>query len=100
MVKSCCAVGCTNRHLKGTTLSFYRFPVDPDRRGRQIAAIKRENWEPAEYSFVCSTRFVTGKKSQDPLSPDFVPSIFKHIDSPVKKRKVRELKNIPTERHC
>ena len=98
MVKSCCDVGCANRLSKGTTLLFYRFPVDPDRRSRWIAAVKRECWKPTEYSFVCSAHFISGKKSQNPLSPDFVPSIFEHIDSPVRKTKVRELKKYTTRK--
>ena len=91
-MKSCCAVGCTNRHSKGSSLSFYRFPIDPERRARWIAAIKRVNWEPNKHSFLCSDHFITGKKSQDPLSPDFVPSVFKHVDSPAKRKRVTAIK--------
>ena len=91
MFKSCCAVGCTNRYTKGSNLSFYRFPVDPVRRSRWVAAIKRERWEPNEHSFLCSAHFVSGKMSQNPLSPDFVPSVFKHMDSFAKRKKMRDL---------
>ena len=42
MVKSCCAVRCTNRHYKGCGLSFYRFPTDSYRRNKWIATIKKE----------------------------------------------------------
>ena len=41
-----CAVRCTNRFHKGCGLPFYRFPVDPDRLSRWLAAVKRENWQP------------------------------------------------------
>jgi hypothetical protein len=69
MVKSCCAVGCTNRHQKGNKLSFYRFPVDSE-----------------------AAHFITGKKSQDPLSPDYVPSIFTFVNSPEKNQKAIQLR--------
>ena len=86
MVKSCCAVGCTNRHYKGCGLSFYRFPTDSYRRNKWIAAIKRENWQPKEHSWICSAYFVSRKKSDDRLSPDFVPSVFSYVHSPQKQR--------------
>ena len=41
-MKSCCAVGCTNRHYKGCGLSFYTFPTDSYRCNKWIAVIKRE----------------------------------------------------------
>ena len=70
MVKSCCAVGCTNRYTKDCGLRFYRFPSDVDRRSKWLAAMKRDNWKPDEHSWVCSAHFVSGNKSDDPLSPD------------------------------
>lgn len=90
MVKSCCAVGCTNRKTKGSTLSLYRFPADSDRRNRWISAISRKDWHPTEYSYICSAHFVGGQKSNDPLSPDFVPSLFKHIRTPLKRKQRRD----------
>ena len=42
--KSCCAVGCTNRYEKGANLSFYCFPVEPNRRARWTAAVNQNNW--------------------------------------------------------
>ena len=58
MVKSCCAVGCTNRILKGSGIQFYRFPSDCERRERWKTAIHHDDWEPTEYSYVCSVHFV------------------------------------------
>ena len=40
---------------------------------------------------VCSAHFVSGKKSNDKLSPDYVPSIFHHVSSPLKRRKQVDL---------
>ena len=86
MVKSCCAPGCENRWSKGSGLSFYRFPVDPIRGAQWVAAVSSENWEPTEYSWLCSAHFVSGSKSNDKLSPDYVASIFSHVTSPRKHK--------------
>ena len=77
MVKSCCAIGCYkyNKYSKGG-VSFYRFPTDKERRNKWISAVKRKDWEPNEYTWLCSAHFISGVKSNDPLSPDYVPSIF------------------------
>ena len=88
MVESCCAVCCVNRLTKGSSLSYYRFPTDNDRRRRWISAINRKDWHPTQYSYVCSAHFVSDKKSDDPVSPDYVPSIFKHVSSPMKRKRV------------
>ena len=86
MVKSCCAVGCHNKYKKGGGLQFYRFPSDPERKSKWVSAVSRENWEPTEYSWICSEHFVSGSKSNNPLAPNFVPTIFKHVNSPSKRR--------------
>ena len=38
-----------------TGLSFYRFPVDPDRRGRWLAAVKRKLAAQREFMYGSST---------------------------------------------
>ena len=76
MVKGCCAVGCTNRSSKGSSIHFYRFPANPQRRLLWIAGINRKNWQPSKYSWLCSSHFISGEKSDDHLSPDYVPSVF------------------------
>ena len=43
MVKSCCVIGCIKRATNGSGVSFYRFPVDVDRRNNWIAAVNRKN---------------------------------------------------------
>ena len=86
MVKSCCAVGCTSRFDRSNRLSFYRMPPEgSDRRKKWIAAIRRVNWVPGNYSWVCSRHFINGKKSNDPLSPDYVPSVFDFVPSEAKE---------------
>ena len=44
------------------------------------------NWAPNEHSWICSVHFVSGFKSNDPLSPDYVPSVFCCTKSPEKRK--------------
>ena len=67
MGKSCCAVGYINRLKKGSGIQFYRFPEDKVRRWRWVAAVRCKNWNPMQYSWICSAHFVSGSKSNDPL---------------------------------
>lgn len=89
MGKSCCAVGCTARFSKGCGLQFYRFPKDSERRSKWAAAVNRKDWKPTEYSWICSSHFVGGKKSDDPSSPAYIPSMFDHVKY-LSKRKAEE----------
>ena len=91
MVKSCCAIGCSNRSIKDSAVSFYRFPSNEGRRALWISAVKRKNWQPSDYSWLCSVHFVGGKKSDDPLSPAYTPTIFNFISSPVKRKASADL---------
>uniref|UniRef100_A0A8C9ZGZ3 THAP domain-containing protein 1 n=1 Tax=Sander lucioperca TaxID=283035 RepID=A0A8C9ZGZ3_SANLU len=92
MVISCCAVGCANRQGKANT-SFYWIPFDVERRQRWVAAISRKDWQPSKYSRICSHHFLQGQKSDDPLSLDYVPSVFAHTKSPEKRRALGSLGN-------
>ena len=93
MVKSCCAVGCTNRWVRGCGVSFYRFPADLERRARWVNAVNRKNWQPTGHSWLCSCHFISGAKSDDPLSPDSVPSVFPHTASLQKRKRVNAMKS-------
>ena len=77
IVKSCSAVDCITR----CEISFYRFPTDKSRRARWTSAVNRKNWEPIEHTWLCARHFVSGKKSDDPLSPDYVPSYIREQPS-------------------
>ena len=35
---------------------------------------------------ICSQHFVTGKKSNNPLAPNYLPSIFPYTASPIKRK--------------
>jgi hypothetical protein len=91
MGKSCCAVGCTRRFSKDCGLHFYRFPKDSERRNIWISAVNRKNWEPTEHSWICSSHFVGGVKSDDPSSPAYIPTLFDHVRSPEKRKAEQNL---------
>ena len=91
MGKSCCAVGCTNRYSKGSPVHFYRFPDDSRRRAMWMTAVNRKEWVPNEHLWLCSEHFVSGEKSNDPLSPDYAPTIFQYVSSPLKRKKAKDL---------
>ena len=57
-----------------------------------ISTVKRENWQPAEHSWICSAYFIDGK-SDNPLSPDYAPSIFDYILSPLKRKRALALED-------
>ena len=91
MPKSCAAVGCSNRADPGTAVKFYKFPVADERRKLWVAAMRRENWKPTDSSRICSDHFVGAEKSNDPLSPAYVPKLFEHVRTPVKRKAERDL---------
>ena len=86
MPKNCCAVGCSNVYTKGSGIQFYHFPTDAERGSKWIAAVGQKNWSPTEYLWICSEHFVSGAKSNNPLAPNYMPTLFKHIDSPIKRK--------------
>ncbi|KAM9802482.1 uncharacterized protein ACBT44_014762 isoform 1-T1 [Syngnathus typhle] len=85
MVHTCVVAGCRNRRTPGTGLSFYRFPRDPERKQRWIAAVNRQGWAPNDGSRLCSTHFISGKQVKNPRSPDYVPSVFSPIPPEMKE---------------
>ena len=47
--------------LQKEATKFYRSPLDPDRRRQWVAALNRKDWQPSQYSWLCSQYFVTGE---------------------------------------
>lgn len=105
MGKCCCAINCRNRFNKSSQLSFYRLPKSQEKRRKWIAAIGRLNWNPTSETWLCSSHFVSGKKSNDPQHPDYVPSVFSftsateyhlalnNVDQYVRSQHLRDLLN-------
>ena len=70
MVKSCVAFGCSNRSVKGSGLLFIVFQL--------ILNVGRSG-TPTKHSWLCSSHFISGSKSDHPLNPDYVPSLFQAL---------------------
>ena len=81
MPTTCVVVNCFNRHHKDSTIKFYRFTVDSDRRRQWVAFVSRRNedgspWQPKDGDRICSDHFILNQKSDIPTNPDYVPSIL------------------------
>ena len=62
MSHACCVPGCKSRRkdCKTPDVHFYRWPAEIERRALWLAALKRQGWEPTEYSRMCSLHFKSG----------------------------------------
>ncbi|XP_051949129.1 peroxynitrite isomerase THAP4-like [Xyrauchen texanus] len=88
----CCAVGCHNNRRKNKDIRLYSIPKEPKRRLIWLAAIRRAHWTPTKHSVLCNEHFISGEKSENPMSPDFVPSVFAHTSAAQKQRNAYKLK--------
>ena len=52
--------------------------------------MSRKNWIPSEFTWICSSHFVGG--GNDPTSPAYIPSLFSHVRSPVKRKAADDLR--------
>ncbi|KAE9521578.1 hypothetical protein AGLY_018042 [Aphis glycines] len=92
MVVSCSAFGCTNRHIKGGSIQFHKFPLNnPELLKKWSIEVKRKNFIPTMYSTLCSEHFKFDDNQIRPgatvklLKTDAFPSIFKAFPSHLKK---------------
>ena len=86
MVKSCCTL---DQATEGSGLSFQGFPTATQCRAMWVAAVNRESWQPSAHSWICSAHFITRPKSDDLLSPDYVPNVFNYVSSPLRTKNAR-----------
>ncbi|XP_033977720.1 uncharacterized protein LOC117475554 [Trematomus bernacchii] len=84
----CCAVGCDNSRQRNPGLQFVSIPKDVDRRNKWLAAIRRDHWQPTSNSRLCSQHFVSGRKNDNPMSPDYIPSLFAHTSAGQRQRSI------------
>ncbi|XP_051502433.1 THAP domain-containing protein 1-like [Myxocyprinus asiaticus] len=108
MPDSCCSIGCNNQRGDKPGLCFYRIPSEkenPERRRLWICAIRHtsipgegKEWQPSKYTRLCSEHFIKGAKSDDLLSPDWVPSVFSHTPTTKKRKREKDMKRYEQHR--
>ncbi len=76
--------------LKAAGFTFTDF-LSILRKKQLDPAVNRNDWQPTEFTWICSTHFVGGKKSDDPVSPAYVPTLFKYVRSPAKRKALCQL---------
>ena len=70
-------------------MQFYRFPQNEAKRTLWVNAVNRKSFRPNASTVICSQHFVGGRRSDDPLSPAYVPSIFS-FTTPRRKRELEQ----------
>ncbi|KAF3837868.1 hypothetical protein F7725_009636, partial [Dissostichus mawsoni] len=53
-----------------------------------MAAIRRDHWQPTSNSRLCSQHFVSGRTNDNPMSPDYIPSLFAHTSAGQRQRSI------------
>ncbi len=78
----CCVTGCHSWKARDK-IGFFKVKrkTNPSRTEAWTKAISRKNqdgslWQPSDSTLICALHFVTGKPSDDPQNPDYIPSKF------------------------
>ena len=90
----CCAPNCSNRRKRQRNTQFYRIPKEKAVRQKWLQRSDTKGFQPAENTRLCSEHFLGGKRSMDPASPSYLPSVFDHShNKSVKTRVTRASRN-------
>ena len=85
---------CSNRRNRQRNIQFYRIPKEKAARQKWLQRIRRKGFQPAENTRLCSEHFLGGKRSMDPASASYLPSVFDHShNKSVKTRVTRASRN-------
>ena len=74
----CCAPNCSNRRNQKENIQFYRIPKDKELRKIWLLRIRRKQLKPTANTRLCSEHFVGGRRSMDPSSASYFPSVFSY----------------------
>ena len=74
----CCAPNCSNRRNRKENIQFYRIPKEKELRKIWLFRIRRKQFKPTANTRLCSEHFVGGRRSMDPSSASYFPSVFFH----------------------
>ena len=110
MVLCCCAPGCRNQKNVGSPIKFYQFPLDRIVVGCSGSPqfVSKALYQLTHIGFAALISYqvsllhrikdvlshscsLLGQMSLDPLHPDFVLSIFDHLDCRSKEKLKRKL---------
>ena len=86
----CCAPNCSNRRNRQRNIQFYRIPKDKAVRQKWLQRIRRKGFEPTESTRLCSQHFLGGKRSMDPASASYLPSLFDHSHNKSVKTRITQ----------
>ncbi|XP_059098036.1 uncharacterized protein LOC131892260 [Tigriopus californicus] len=96
----CCVVLCHHNQKRDGKLgiSFFRFPKNDPQRDLWLKAVRRKNsdgtpWIPNKEARICSAHFYLGKRSDDPDSPSFVPTVLPHKTVKVNEDRIARRKH-------